>query len=245
MSKKLGQKTNLPKEITMLFNRQLNYLTKHSSKCFWIITFSCFCVLEGNSQIMYRTRYRRAIYGETFAISPLLSINYEYLPIRWQKSFLSTRAGIGFMPGGKSTSSTGVVSNAVVSNGGISFPVSVTYNMLMNNLRKGINRRVSNRCNSLPPKISSEIFLEGGVGHSLAMYKIGNRSFTFAILGLREQIVFDIPPKPRILFIRANFTPAYSVGKVDIETGGISNLKAKYTFGNIEMRGGVSLGVSF
>jgi hypothetical protein len=47
-------------------------------------------LIETNqAQIMYRTRYRTAIMAESFAISPLGSINVEYLPVRWQNSFLS------------------------------------------------------------------------------------------------------------------------------------------------------------
>lgn len=176
---------------------------------------------NSQSQIMYRTRYKSAIMAETFAISPIGSINYEYLPFRWQHSFLATRIGLGFLPGGEETD-VGSVTNG----GGVSVPVSVTYNYLLNNLRRGMNKRVSVRCKSAPSKIAAEWFLEGGAGHTIAAYRTTEtRSFTFLILGLRQQVIFDIPPHPRVVFLRLNVTPSYSVGKY-------------------ELRGGVSLGVS-
>lgn len=170
---------------------------------------------------MYRTRYHSAIMVETFAISPIGSINYEYLPVRWRNGFLATRIGLGFLPGGKETD-VGSVTNG----GGISVPTSITYNYLINNLRRGINKRVNVKCKSAPSKIASEWFVEAGLGYTFGAYRTTEtRSFTFGILGLRQQIVFDIPPHPRVVFIRVNATPSYSVGKY-------------------ELRGGVSLGVS-
>jgi len=169
---------------------------------------------------MYRTRYRTAIMVESFAISPLGSINVEYLPIRWKTSFLALRTGFGFLPGGKS------VGTAPAIGGGISVPTSVTYNYLINNLRRGINKRVSLRCQSAPSKIASEFFVEMGAGFTPIAYRGSEtRSYSFGIIGLRQQVVFDIPPRPRVVFIRVNFTPSYS-------------------FGKFELRGGLGLGVS-
>lgn len=170
---------------------------------------------------MYRTRYRTAIMAESFAISPLGSINVEYLPVRWQNSFLSIRGGIGFIPGGKDTGA-GQVANG----GGVSVPVSMTYNYLINNLRKGIYRRVSVKCKSAPSKIAAEWFVEAGAGATPVAYRSADiRTYSFAILGLRQQVIFDIPPHPRVIFLRANVTPSYVEGKY-------------------ELRGGLSLGVS-
>lgn len=177
-------------------------------------------VEKANAQIMYRTRYRTAIMVESFAISPLGSINVEYLPIRWKTSFLALRTGFGFLPGGKS------VGTAPAIGGGISVPTSVTYNYLINNLRRGINKRVSLRCQSAPSKIASEFFIEMGAGFTPIAYRGSEtRSYSFGIIGLRQQVVFDVPPRPRVVFIRVNFTPSYS-------------------FGKFELRGGLGLGVS-
>ncbi len=189
----------------------------------YLITFILILLFFENSQsqIMYRTRYQSAIMAETFAISPIGSINYEYLPIRWTNSFLSTRIGLGFLPGGKETD-VGSVTNG----GGVSVPASITYNYLINNLRRGINKRVSVKCKSAPSKIASEWFAEIGAGYTLAAYRTTEtRNFTFGILGLRQQVIFDIPPHPRVVFLRLNVTPSYSVGKY-------------------ELRGGVSIGLS-
>jgi hypothetical protein len=178
-------------------------------------------VETSSAQIMYRTRYRTAIMAESFAISPLGSINIEYLPVRWQNSFLALRTGIGFLSGGRSTG-TGQVTNG----GGVSLPTSVTYNYLINNLRRGINKRVAVKCKSAPSKIAAEWFVELGAGITPVAYRSAEtRSYSFGILGLRQQVIFDIPPHPRVVFLRVNVTPSYSIGKY-------------------ELRGGLSLGVS-
>ncbi|AFK01892.1 hypothetical protein Emtol_0740 [Emticicia oligotrophica DSM 17448] len=176
---------------------------------------------SSQAQIMYRTRYRAAVMVESFAISPLGSINIEYLPVRWKNSFLATRFGLGFIPGGNPTAIS-----MVTNGGGASLPTSVTYNYLINNLRKGINRRVSLKCKSAPSKIASEWFAEIGAGATPVAYRSAeSRFYSFGILGLRQQVVFDIPPHPRVVFLRANLTPSYVEGKYEI-------------------RGGISLGVS-
>jgi len=158
---------------------------------------------------------------ETFAISPIASLNYEYLPVRWRTSFVSLRAGAGYVPGGAESD------NSKVSNsGGISFPTSATYNFLFNNLRKRVFNRVYKRCKSAPSKIASELFGEVGAGYTFVAYRTTEtRNFGFGIIGLRQQIVFDIPPHPRVIYIRANVTPSYADGVY-------------------ELRGGISLGVS-
>ncbi len=186
-----------------------------------ILLFTLLIFERAESQIMYRTRYRTAIMAESFAISPLGSINVEYLPVRWQNSFLAIRMGLGFLPGG---SPTGV--GEVANGGGISLPVSMTYNYLINNLRKGINKRVTVKCKSAPSKIAAEWFLEAGAGVTPVAYRSAEtRAYTFGIIGLRQHVIFDIPPHPRVVFLRVNLTPSYYIGK-------------------FEMRGGVSLGVS-
>ena len=193
------------------------YLVKYFLTLILIITL----VETTNAQIMYRTRYRTAIMVESFAISPLGSINVEFLPVRWKNSFLALRTGFGFLPGGKSVA-TGSAANGA----GISIPTSVTYNYLINNLRRGINKRVAVRCQSAPSKIASEWFIEMGAGFTPVAYKgTETRSYSFGIFGLRQQVIFDIPPHPRVVFLRVNFTPSYS-------------------FGKYELRGGLGLGVS-
>ena len=120
--------------------------------------------------------------------------------------------GIGYVPG--------------TSNQGVSFPVTATYNFLPSNLRMKVFRRVNNRCNPDPPKIENETFIEMGAGYTFAAYLGGDtRSFTFGIVGVRTQVVFNIPPKFHTVFLRIVFTPVYTVG-------------------NFEPRGGFGIGVS-
>jgi hypothetical protein len=179
---------------------------------YFLAIFFVFLLLKSEAQILYKTRYRKAIFAETFATSPIFSVNYEYLPFRWQRAFLSTRIGIGYVPG--------------ATDQGVSFPVAVTYNFLANNLRGKVFRRVNNRCNPNPPRIENETFIEAGAGYTFVAYSRGEtRNFSFGIIGLRTQVVFNIPPHPRTVFLRLVFTPAYVIGE-------------------FEPRGGVGLGVS-
>jgi hypothetical protein len=162
---------------------------------------------------MYKTWYKKAVYVETFATSPIFSVNYEYLPFRWRRSFLSSRIGVGFIPGSTDQ--------------GISIPLSVTYNFLPGNLKGKIFKRVYTRCNPQPPKVEGETFVEAGAGYTFVTY-VGKetRNFYFGIIGLRTQVIFNIPPKPRVLFLRVMFTPSYN------------------NEGSFEPRGGLSIGVS-
>lgn len=183
---------------------------------FLAILFVLLFLNDSNAQLMYRTRYTSALMVETFASSPIVSVNYEHLPIRWKTSFWSVRGGVGFLPGG----------SGAANSPGASFPIASTYNFLFNNLRKRIFNRVYKRCKSAPSKIASEIFGETGLGYTFGAYPNGDtRHNSYFILGVRQQVIFDIPPHPRVIFLRANFTPTYAAG----------------TF---EMRGGISLGIS-
>lgn len=169
---------------------------------------------------MYRTRYKSAVMVEGFATSPIFSINYEYLPVRWRTSFLSLRGGVGFLPGG------GTSSFSVNNGAGASFPIAVTYDFVLNNLRKRIFNRVYVRCKSAPSKIASEFFGEAGLGYTFGTYPNGDmRHNSYFIVGIRQQVIFDIPPHPRVIFLRANVTPSYALGV-------------------FALRGGVSLGIS-
>lgn len=175
---------------------------------------------DSDAQIMYRTRYTTAIMAELTPSSIFPTVNVEYLPARFQNSFIAMRGGMGFEPSSSFTAS------------GVMFPASVTYNILFNNLRKRIFNRVYNKCKSAPSKIATEIFGEIGLGNQFSTYANTttlNRSM--AIIGVRQQVIFDIPPRPRVVFVRANLTPMVYTNK---------------GFGNIEFqKGGVSVGMSF
>ena len=154
------------------------------------------------SQIQYRSRYKSAILFEGFGIGPVMSANYEIAPLRYKKGFFAARAGFGFLP-------------AAAGNGaGFSLPVGVTYNYLINNLRKGIASRVMNKCRSKPPKFAFEYFLETGLGYAKIVYpSSANRDYINIYTAFKTQLVIDIPPKPRVIQFKVSVNPRVDIPK--------------------------------
>lgn len=162
-------------------------------------------------QIMYKTRYKSAILLEGFGQSPIVSANYEVAPLRYKNGFWTGRIGVGFVPGIKNPP-PGFGSGA-----GFSIPVGASYNFLLNNLKKDLTRRVMNKCKTMPAKYDIEWFLEAGGGYTFVKYKTAtDRSFLFSMFGVRSQLVINIPPKPRVVFIRATINPVYYNNKVTL-----------------------------
>jgi hypothetical protein len=156
-------------------------------------------------QISYRTRYKTAVFLETFAVSPIVSLNMEHAVNRGMKTFTSLRYGVGFVPGSKKIDGFGWINN------GLSLPLSVTQNFNVNNLKRRVKTRVSLRCKSTPSKISVEWFGEVGAGYTPIFYGRDNpRHQLSGIIGLRQQVVFDIPPKPKVIFLKIQYTPNYN-----------------------------------
>jgi hypothetical protein len=189
-----------------------HWKTEKLKKILIIGVFIC-AYMNTSAQIMYRTRYTTALMAEVTPSSVFPTLNIEYLPVRYQTSFISLRGGMGYEPNGNSS--------------GVMFPTSVSYNFLFNNLRKRIFNRVYNKCKSAPSKIASEIFGEVGAGNLFSTYSnttTVNR--VMGIIGIRQQVIFDIPPKPRVVYVRVAFTPTYytnkSLQKIEIQKGGIS-----------------------
>jgi hypothetical protein len=178
----------------------------------YFLTFLLLFIIlkSSDAQIMYRTRYKNAIMFEFFGISPVASVNFEHLPVRWRNSFMSSRIGVGYVPGGGGSKST------------FSMPVSITYNQIATNLKQNIYRRVYKRCKSAPSKIATEWMWEAGLGYALVQQSTYYRNYAFGIIGFRQQVIFDIPPRPRVIYLRVNYTPAYLEGNFDKERGGIS-----------------------
>lgn len=173
------------------------------------LLFITFTIGFSNGQITYRSKYRTALYLETFAISPIVSLNLESTIKVNLKSFLAFRAGFGYVPGARD-----VVKKKFVGSG-TSYPASATYNFVLNNMKKRIYRRVSTKCKAAPAKISAEWFGEIGAGYSFLNYeeKKDDKNYLWGIIGLRQQVVFDIPPKPRVVFLRLQYTPRYVYSK--------------------------------
>jgi hypothetical protein len=135
-----------------------------------ILLLSCFSS-QVYAQKAYKTHYDLAFSVEFMGISPETSLNLEYVPLQYKRSFLSLRVGAGFM---------------FMKNRGVSFPSSVTYNLLL-------TRPNSQECNPFPRKTQGEWFLEMGVGQTLASYydeAITDKKYYISpILGLRKQIL--------------------------------------------------------
>ncbi len=188
-------------------------------------------VLQSTAQFMYRTRYKSALQAEVFGISPIMSINYEAAPIRFERNFLAAKVGVGYIPG-TSNPAPGMPADA-----GISFPVGVSYNYLLNNLKKGVFKRVMNKCKTKPPKFAVEYFAEAGAGASFAFYSISDpRQYYYAVFGFRQQMVIDIPPKPKVIYLRATINPQYFDNRFRIIS--------KTGSGGYAFNGGISLGFS-
>jgi hypothetical protein len=176
---------------------------KRISILFVLIHLANFCP----AQISYRTRFKTAVVGEVFATSPVVSLNVEHALNRQMKSFVILRYGLGFVPGARKPTGLGWQDN------GVSVPVSISQNFLINNLKKRLKYRVSLRCKSMPSKISIEWFGEAGVGYTPLFYSISEPRHSFAgIVGLRQQMVIDIPPKPKVIFLKVLYTPKYYRG---------------------------------
>lgn len=160
--------------------------------------FSTFC----SGQISYRTRYRKAITFNVFGASPIASVNYEKAFNRKMKSFNTFSMGAGLMPGS--------FSKDFLRDTGLSLPIGLTQNFNLNNLKKRVKHRVSLRCKATPSKISAEWFGEAGLSYSPILYTNEPvRHYFFGVLGVRQQIVIDIPPKPKVIFLKFQYTPKY------------------------------------
>lgn len=172
-----------------------------------VLLFLLLIPIQSMAQLFYRTKYKTSIFVETFAVSPILSFNMDHSVNRKKRSFTSIRYGLGFVPGGKKASGFGW------SNNGVSLPVSITENLLMNNLKRRIKQRVSLRCISAPPMRTVEWFTEVGLAYTPVFYgKSEPRNQVSGIVGLRPQIIFDIPPNPKILYLKFQYTPSYIAG---------------------------------
>lgn len=158
--------------------------------------------ITSNGQISYRTRYKKALTFEVFGVSPIASVNYEKAFNRKMKSFNTFRMGFGLVPGSMSL--------VGLKDAGLSLPIAMTQNFNLNNLKKRVKHRVSLRCKATPSKISVEWFGEAGLSYTPVFYRNEDpRNYLFGIVGLRQQIVIDIPPKPKVVFLKVQYTPKY------------------------------------
>lgn len=153
-------------------------------------------VQSGYSQIMYRSRYKSAILLEGFGIGPIMSANYEMAPLRYKRSYAAARIGLGYLPAGYG------------SGAGFSIPTGASYNLLLNNLKKGIANRVMMKCRSKPPKFDIEYFAEFGGGYAKIIYPTStNRNYFNVLFALKSQLLIDIPPNPKVIQLKVSINP--------------------------------------
>ncbi len=156
------------------------------------------------AQISYKTRYKTALFVELLGISPFSSLNLEFCPIKNEKSFFSIRAGSGYLPGSKKPNVDGKKDN------GMSIPLGISYNFILNNLKRQFKYRISMRCNPRPPRISVETFGEFGLGLTYIFTNVtGFKQYRFGIIGIRNQIAFGSEYKKHVLFLKTQFNPFY------------------------------------
>lgn len=188
------------------------------------------CAISYSSmgQIMYQTRYKSAIVLEGFGLSPILSANYERAFIRNHKSFWTGRVGFGYLPGMKNPPPDFAGGN------GVSFPVAVSYNAFLNDLSREKRTRY---LNTFPRRYTFEWFLETGLGLThVAYFQEKDRQFLFTNIGLRTQLKIDIPPKPRVVFLKISLNPVYNNNKF--------SLLYRSEGGAVRFYGGFALGTS-
>lgn len=142
------------------------------------------------------------------------------------KSFTALRAGAGIVPGALTISG--------IKNGGFSFPLSVTENININNLKRRVKYRVSMRCRATPSKIAVEWFGEMGLTYTPVLYfNSPARHYFFGNIGIRQQIVIDVPPRPKVIFLKVQYTPKYYDGNLslflDKNTSSIAGVSIGYS----------------
>lgn len=176
-----------------------------------VLLFILFSVINNIvfAQNTYKTVYKRAVFMELFGSSPFASFNYEIVPTISEKSFSSFRMGLGYVPGSTKPNADGKYDN------GISFPVGISHNFVINNLKKRFRARVSAKCNPHPPRFSIESFGEVGIVFTPVVSTVSNpRNYTFGVLGLRNQIVFGEPARQHVAYLKIQYTPFFHQKKL-------------------------------
>jgi hypothetical protein len=171
-------------------------------KAVLLVLFVFSCSLAWG-QIAFQSRYKSAFYVEGLGMGPFFSAGIEYSPNRRMKSFVAYRGGLGVLFGPKLTNSVRDI--------GFTLPMSITKTVVMNNLKKRVKLRVSLRCNAQPPKIATEWFSELGLGYTPSFYtKTDIRHKFYGLVGFRQQLVINIPPRPKVFYLKVQYTPFFT-----------------------------------
>ncbi len=160
-------------------------MKRNAARVFFAATFAVLLIHKASAQIRYRTRYDIALSAEVGGISPFVSANFEFVPVKTRNSFGVIRVGAGF----KSTSTSQSVS----------VPFSLTYNFGMNSKKD---------CDAAPQRVFKERFLEMGLGMSY-ISSLGQRPIIYLapILGIRKQFIKW--GKSDVFFYKIHLTPIY------------------------------------
>lgn len=175
-------------------------------KTLFILLYIFLCN-EASSQIAFRTRYKSAFYIEGLGTSPFFSIGLEHAPVRHMKDFTTMRIGVGGIFG-----NTGAT---LLKDAALTIPMSVTKSYVVNNLKKRAKYRVSLRCKAVPPKVATEWFFEIGGGYTPVISKADVRHRIYGIIALRQQLIIDIPPKPKVFYLKVQYNPYFSSYKAE------------------------------
>jgi hypothetical protein len=168
-----------------------------------LLMLFCFSYVLGWGQIAYQSRYTSAFYIEGLGMGPFFSLGVEHAPKKRLKSFVAYRTGVGVILGPKKTIGARDI--------GFTLPMSITKTLVMNNLKKRVKMRVSLRCNAQPPKIATEWFSEVGLGYTPAYYNKNDiRHKFYGLVGFRQQLVINIPPRPKVFYVKVQYTPYFT-----------------------------------
>lgn len=171
-------------------------MKRNTARLLFAGIFSLLSIFNAPAQIRYRTRYGMALSAEVAGISPFVSANFEFVPIKSATSFAVFRVGAGF----KSTSSSQSVS----------IPLSLTYNFAIN--------KSKNYCETAPQTLFKENFLETGVGMSYVSSLGQQPQYLFTpILGIRKQFIRW--GKAEVLFFKIHLTPIFTDGSFRFGAG--------------------------
>ncbi len=195
---------------------------KNLLKILILLFFYEYAAMGQNS---YKTKYNQALFVEALGVSPFASFNFEQVLSPKDKSFWALRAGLGYVGGSQKPNVQGKYDN------GVSIPIGLGYNFLINNLKKNLKARMSAKCNPNPPRFAIETFGEIGLVNTTVITNVSEpKNFIFTTFGLRNQIIYGHPSKPKVLFIRIYYNPYWinrrphfydSVGPVFLAGGSI------------------------
>ncbi len=177
--------------------------------CIILLFFS----FSSQAQYKYKSSYYNGFYVEVGGLSRGLSINYNYIPYRSHKGFVSTSIGAAYVYGYATVS--GEPNPWGFQNSGLGIPVSAMYNHSIGSIDKNVFDALAKKCIQRPARFPMDLFLETGLGASPTFFNKSslekNRMVYFGYLGLRSQIKVNRPNHDTdlVFFVRGGASPFY------------------------------------